>query len=327
MGIKAFNNGNDFVNKFVRAVVSDSTGTDASSPGAIGNTPITATGGSTSTPGNGYKYHVFNSPATFTVSSGDQQIDYLVVGGGGGGGWDRGGGGGGGAFVPGTITFATPGPYSITIGNGGAGSTATLTRGSNGGDTTFVYPTGPFVAKGGGGAGGGPGNGGTGSPTGGTSGTASGAPSADPGGGSGGGSEGSAWGTSNRGGESGTYGNPGFKWGADPGPQPYTGGGGGGAGSGGPNNTSNSDGGDGASLPWLLPGSHGVSGYLAGGGGGGGVVIGPGGSGGGGNGGSPTTAAVAGTVNTGSGGGGGAGGGDVDGRAGGSGVVILRYAV
>ena len=32
MGIKAFNHGDDFVNKFVRAVVSDSTGLDAVTP-------------------------------------------------------------------------------------------------------------------------------------------------------------------------------------------------------------------------------------------------------------------------------------------------------
>ena len=38
MGIKAFNHGDDFVNKFVRAVVSDSTGLDASAP----NVPITS---------------------------------------------------------------------------------------------------------------------------------------------------------------------------------------------------------------------------------------------------------------------------------------------
>jgi hypothetical protein len=44
MGIKAFNHGNDFVNKFVRAVVSDSTGLDAVTP-APGSSGLTATGG------------------------------------------------------------------------------------------------------------------------------------------------------------------------------------------------------------------------------------------------------------------------------------------
>ena len=45
MGIKAFNHGDDFVNKFVRAITSDSTGLDAVTPppGAEG---LTATGGS-----------------------------------------------------------------------------------------------------------------------------------------------------------------------------------------------------------------------------------------------------------------------------------------
>ena len=49
MGIKAFNHGDDFVNKFVRAVVSDSTGLDAVGPNFTPNfgdpQGITATGG------------------------------------------------------------------------------------------------------------------------------------------------------------------------------------------------------------------------------------------------------------------------------------------
>ena len=62
MGIKAFNHGDDFVNKFVRAVAGDSTGLDAAQePTPLEGAGITATGG-TKEPGvnvNGttYTYH------------------------------------------------------------------------------------------------------------------------------------------------------------------------------------------------------------------------------------------------------------------------------
>ena len=46
---------------------------------------FSATGGNVSAlaPGNGYIYHTFTSPGTFTVNSGTKDIEYLVVGGGG----------------------------------------------------------------------------------------------------------------------------------------------------------------------------------------------------------------------------------------------------
>jgi hypothetical protein len=94
---------------------------------------------------------------------------------------------------------------------------------------------------------------------------------------------------------------------------------------------------------WATATSSGVSGFYAGGGGGGHTtyylqpnqVIVNGGSGGGGTGGGSTTgtkalASTAGTANTGSGGGGGGGTSTADGfqpgRAGGSGIVIIRYS-
>ena len=46
--------------------------------------PISATGGSDATAG-GYKIHTFNTSGNFTVSSGNNYIEFLVVGGGGGG--------------------------------------------------------------------------------------------------------------------------------------------------------------------------------------------------------------------------------------------------
>ena len=71
MGIKAFNHGDDFVNKFVRPTVSDSTGLDAVSlaPSPSG---LTATGGIISEytdpgPGAVYRAHIF----TFQILSSD----------------------------------------------------------------------------------------------------------------------------------------------------------------------------------------------------------------------------------------------------------------
>ena len=118
MGIKAFNHGDDFVNKFVRAIVSDSTGLDAVSlaPEPSG---LTATGGIISEytdpgPGAVYRAHIFTNSDTFQVTALGtlgNTIDYLMVGGG------RlvleaesGGGGGGG----GVRTF-TDQPVTVTI--------------------------------------------------------------------------------------------------------------------------------------------------------------------------------------------------------------------
>ena len=63
-------------------------------------------------PGNGWTYHVFTQPGTFTVSSGSGTVQYVVIGGGGGGGnEDAGGGGGAGALVTGSITVNSPRYY------------------------------------------------------------------------------------------------------------------------------------------------------------------------------------------------------------------------
>ena len=96
MGIKAFNHGDDFVNKFIRAIASDSTGSDAVNPVPVPvpDVPgLTATGGVISDystpPGDVYRAHVFTTTGTFLVTGiGDfgSTVDYLVVAGGGGGG-------------------------------------------------------------------------------------------------------------------------------------------------------------------------------------------------------------------------------------------------
>ena len=81
-----------------------------------------ASGGTTVTPGNGYKYHVFTSDDNFVVSGASQSCEVLLVGGGGGGG----SGGvvklvvvepGGVRFYP-NLTI-TAGTYPVVIGQGG----------------------------------------------------------------------------------------------------------------------------------------------------------------------------------------------------------------
>jgi hypothetical protein len=86
-----------------------------------GGGPFSATGGNLSaeiTP-DGNKYHVFYSPGTFTVTT-SGFIDVLLVGGGACGWSGHGHGGAGGQVVLQTNVSLSAGPYSITIGTGGA---------------------------------------------------------------------------------------------------------------------------------------------------------------------------------------------------------------
>lgn len=120
MSVKSFGNpGASFRSRFGR------TGNRASKeiPGSF-----SATGGNLAdslAPGNGYKYHTFGSPGTFTVSSGTTNIEVLLVAGGGGGG-DGGGGNGGGGGAGGVRYYPvlpiTPGSYPITVGPEGNGA-------------------------------------------------------------------------------------------------------------------------------------------------------------------------------------------------------------
>ena len=91
---------------------------------------LSATGGTTYTPGNGYKYHLFTSSGSLVVASGSASVEYLVVAGGGSGGYDRGGGGGAGGLrsnsptcpaprrTP-TLTLSAGNTYPVTVGSGG----------------------------------------------------------------------------------------------------------------------------------------------------------------------------------------------------------------
>ena len=152
MGIKAFNHGDDFVNKFVRAIVSDSTGLDATSQFVAPTEPIQASGGIISDytdpgPGNIYRAHIFNSSGTFVVTEentnptlpGDVEI-FAVGGGGAGGAFTGAGGGGGGAFrvTSYPISAAT---YPITIGAGGVSNSNNSVAQPKGGNTVFTDPT------------------------------------------------------------------------------------------------------------------------------------------------------------------------------------------
>jgi hypothetical protein len=236
-----------------------------------------------------YWYHIFRSSGRFEPVQ-SLSCDYLVVAGGGGG---RNGGGGAGGLRSGSA-FSTVAnqALTVTVGAGGTGA-STPTKGGN-----SVF--GSISATGGGRA---------------STGTAS----AANGGSGGGASDGAGQlaGTGNEGGYSPSEGNNGGT-GASGG-----GGGGGGAGALGGNATTNIGGNGGNGTASSITGTS-VT-YAGGGGAGGSSTRGTGGTGGGGNGeSSSSNNASEGTANT---GGGGGGGWANTGKNGGSGIVIVRYAV
>jgi len=272
-----------------------------------------------------YKVHTFllaQSSTAFTPAS-SFNVDYLVVAGGGGGGGWAGSGGGAGGFLTGTGLAVTATGYTITVGDGGTGTTAGNAASvglQDGYDSVFFSKT---STGGGMGAGGSSFDGGSGGSGGGASYI---------------GSVGVSTVSPNQGNDGG-LGNS---------SSPYLGGGGGGAGAVG--DASGSTGGVGGAGENNIMGldntlsdailetvSVGVDSgsirYLAGGGGGGtgnAGTGGVGGIGGGGNGGTSSVAATAGTANTGGGGGGArsassSGTSHTGGGKGGSGVVIIRY--
>ena len=295
---------------------------------AVGTTPTKAPkaiGGDIIQTDGTYWYHAFLSSGSFTPQTA-LSCDVLVVAGGGGGGYSNGAGGGAGGVLAYSSQALTANTSNlVTIGAGGAAGTSGSST-NNGSNSVFASLT---ATGGGGGA----------SWSGGSTGTVAG-----NGGSGGGGSVGGSFtsagsaspsGQGNNGGAGTASGNTGA-------------GGGGGAGTAGNAGTSGTGGAGGSGVNtvtnWgalssafaVLP--LGVSGYIAGGGGGvgggGGGTGGAGGSGGGGggaNGSSPTTFGSPGTPNatsnTGSGGGGGFGSGSYPVGNGGSGLVIIRYAL
>jgi len=127
---------------------------------------------------SGYKIHVFTSTgnSTFTAN-GTLSCDILIVAGGGGSS-DMSGGGGAGGFQYLTSQTVAAGQYTVTVGAGGIGTlTDSEVNGGNGGNSSFGSLT---ASVGGGGAGyegaagssGGSGGGGSYSPSGGSAGGA-----------------------------------------------------------------------------------------------------------------------------------------------------------
>jgi len=133
---------------------------------------IDATGGTKTTPGDGYVYHIFGlgGPGAFVVAASgkgpDGIIDLCVVGGGGGGSLNNGGGGGSGGFRITTVDIASygPGSYPCPLGGGGAGqpsygNTPTRPPATPGDSSSFnipasISPSPISIVAGGGGAGG-----------------------------------------------------------------------------------------------------------------------------------------------------------------------------
>ncbi len=281
--------------------------------------------GGTITESGGYRIHTFTSSGDFVNTISNLSVQYLVIAGGGGGGVANGGGGGGGAggyrintgemsgrrsASESAMTINT-GTFPVVVGAGGAGNVHGGSQGSRG-DAGTNSSFNSIVSNGGGYGGG---------------------DASRPGGG--GGSGGAAArnnqtrgaGTAGQGGDGGRAASSGSQ---------NAGGGGGGAGEiSGPDGVENHTGGRGGN--GLSSSITGTSVGRAGGGGGGSEspVNSSGGSASSGGGlggcaGSIGRAPTAGTANTG-GGGGGSGdynsGGNHNGKAGGSGIVIIRYQV
>ena len=342
----------------------DSSGIDASAStnetltggyyyGASGSRPTGGTISTSTISGTEYRIHTFTADGNFVVGQ-SGTVDMLIVGGGGGGGNYLGGGGGGGAALLVQSRDITAATYAVSVGAGGAGGQDSDTA-DNGHQGTGSYfgsdyaSTYLFARPGGGGAGHGTGSGdangtyavgtaavtisGTGNGGGGASAGSSAGVGYDPTDRSVSAPSGETWTLySNNAGGNGNAGSS------------HASGGGGGAGGAGANGPSSGNGGtgqqiniDGNNYYWgggggggsITRQSSGGNGGL-GGGGGAGHQNGGGGSGGGsainaGSAASGHSAGGAAGANSGGGGGGGSHG-DYDGGAGGSGIVIVRYA-
>jgi hypothetical protein len=272
-----------------------------------------ATGGDVITTDGTYWYHAFKNSGVFDVKQA-LTADYLIVAGGGAGGGQIGGGGGaGGLRYFSAQSLASGTTYIAVVGAGGAGINAAPTEPNSGTNSSFLGNSAT-----GGGAGGG--NGG------------------DFGGGKNGGSSGGAgeFNASFSGNAGGYTPVEGYSGGNAFQSPNYGSGGGGGAGGNGSNGTGSAGGNGGIGVntysAFATATNTGVSGYYAGGGGG--SIIdrtqGSGGAGGGGRGGNfeNIVQPQSGTQNTGGGGGGQASNStSFLSGAGGSGIIIVRYAV
>jgi len=290
-----------------------------------GNPYIVATGGTISCSGND-KIHTFTGPGTFTVCAAavcaaDNAVAYMVVAAGGGAGYQSTGGGGAGGFREGTTApivpysasplvaatgstvSASPGSYAIVVGGGGAGATSGPGTGTQGNTSSGLC-----ISSAGGGGGG-------------SDGSQCGSAGGSGGGGANGGS-GGAGDTPN------VTPDQGFDGGTSTACSP-SGAGGGGATVAGTANSGPTGGAGGAGATTSINATP--TAYSGGGGGGsrpGSPPGAAGGAGGGGAGGTCCETGADGTPNTGGGGGSGRSSGTgccAPGRAGGDGIVIIRY--
>lgn len=130
------------------------------SSNSISKTVIGLPSGGSITTSGGYRYHAFSSSGTLTVPSGfSRSCDYLCIAGAGGGGADSysnraAGGGGAGGYLAGSTTLSST--QTIIIGAGGAGGIAPnnsgYPNGYNGGNSSISGFS--VVSIGGGGGGG-----------------------------------------------------------------------------------------------------------------------------------------------------------------------------
>jgi hypothetical protein len=114
----------------------------------LGLGAFSATGGIVSQSG-GYQLHAFTASGNFVVAAGAKAVEVLVVAGGGAGGWDVGGGGGAGGLIYSSAVSLSVGSYSIVIGAGGTAATSGGGTAPSGSSTTAFGLT----AIGGGGGG------------------------------------------------------------------------------------------------------------------------------------------------------------------------------
>jgi hypothetical protein len=116
--------------------------------GVVGRPTVTATGGTITTPGDGYKYHTFTTSGNFAIT-GRGRVDYFLMGGGAGGGASTrtqiGGGGGAGGYYflsidndePTSASAGFPSGFPVAIGAAGAGATGSDNQGTSGNATTY----------------------------------------------------------------------------------------------------------------------------------------------------------------------------------------------
>ena len=104
--------------------------------------PIDASGGTKLEIGD-YTYHLFKAPGTFTVSDGPptSECEVVALGGGGSGGFFYGDGGGAGGGLHAPAYPLSPGPYTVAVGEGGAGTPDGGSANGAAGTASEFYPT------------------------------------------------------------------------------------------------------------------------------------------------------------------------------------------